>query len=149
MHQSVATETKPKATADSSEQTETNTRSKETQTQATAGSLELDARVSTANAISEASLKDSDTQTRFYTDLLKWAFVVQVLSLLSPFITPSHTRPTIEHEFIVVLVKLQLNLLFQDLAYRWGVSVSTITRIYHKWINVMYQRMAFLIKWPS
>ena len=88
----VATETEPKATADSSEQTETHTGSKETQTQATAGSLELDARVFSENAISEASLKDSDAQTRFYTGLPKWAFVVQVLSLLSPFITPSRIK---------------------------------------------------------
>lgn len=44
-----------------------------TQTQATAGCLEVDERVHTATTTSEASLNDSDAQTRVYTGLPKSA----------------------------------------------------------------------------
>ena len=39
---------------------------------------------------------------------------------------------------IVVLMKLRLNLGDQDIAYRFGVNQSTISRCFNKWIDVMY-----------
>ncbi len=42
-----------------------------------------------------------------------------------------------------------LNIRNKDLAYRSGVSVYTVTRIFHKWIHVMYSRLNALIVWPS
>jgi hypothetical protein len=48
---------------------------------------------------------------------------------------------------ILALVKLRLNLPYQDLAHRWRVSISIVIRIFHKWINVMGIRMKFLLKW--
>ena len=94
-------------------------------------------------------LKENDPMTRFYTGLPKWAPFVQVFSLLSSFITPSRTKITLQDELILVLVKLRLNLPFQDLAYHRGVSTSTIARMFYTWINVMNERMRFLTKWPS
>ena len=85
----------------------------------------------------------------FYTGLPQWSLIVQIFLLLSPFITPSRTRLTLQDELILVLVKLRFNPPFQDLAYRWGVSISTVTRMFHKWIDVMNERMGFLIKWPN
>ena len=100
-------------------------------------------------AISTEFIQRSDDMTRFYTGLSKWELVIQWFSLLSPYITPSRTRLTLQDELILVLVKLRLNIPFQDLAYQWIVSISTVTRIFHKWINVMSEHMKFLIKWPS
>ena len=37
----------------------------------------------------------------------------------------------------------------QDLAYRFKVSVSTISRIFFKWIAVMHNRLYHLILWPD
>ena len=52
-------------------------------------------------------------------------------------------------EFFIVLIKCRLNLLEQDLGYRFGVSQSTISRIFRKWIPVMTCCLTFLIKWPA
>ena len=52
-------------------------------------------------------------------------------------------------EFIAVLMKLHLNCRMQDLAYRFGVSISTISRIFLKWITVMDGRLRHLIVWPD
>ena len=136
---SVATQTEVKCTVNTSAQTETHTRSIETQTQTnrhadtqtqtnthvdtqtqTTGSQPSIAveRVPVSNALSAVHLKENDPMTRFYTGLPKWALFVQVFSLLSSFITPSRTKITLQDELILVLVKLRLNLPFQDLAYR-------------------------------
>lgn len=41
----------------------------------------------------------------------------------------------------MVLIKLRLKVPFQDLAFRFMVSLSTVSRIFSKWINVMYCRL--------
>ena len=46
-------------------------------------------------------------------------------------------------------MKIKLNCPFQDLAYRFGVSVSTVSRIFDKWIDIMSTRLKFLILWPQ
>ena len=46
-------------------------------------------------------------------------------------------------------MKIKLNCPFQDLAYRFGVSVSTVSRIFDKWIDIMSTRLQFLILWPQ
>ena len=120
MPTSVATQTEVKTTVESYQQTETHTTSVQAQTEAT-GNLGLKpAGVQMSNAISAEFLKENDDITRFYTGLPKWSLIVQIFLLLSPFITPSRIRLTLQDELILVLVKLRLNPPFQDLAYRWG-----------------------------
>ena len=52
-------------------------------------------------------------------------------------------------EFIIVLIKLQLNVPFQDLAYRFLVSVATVSRIFWAWIIAMDYRLCQLVYWPE
>ena len=52
-------------------------------------------------------------------------------------------------EFIVTLIKLRLSLFDQDLGYRLGLHQTTISRIFHKWIDIMFIRLKPLIKWPN
>ena len=49
----------------------------------------------------------------------------------------------------LVLVKLRLDLHFQDMAYRFGVSLGKVTNIFHEWLEIMSMRLKFLIMWPS
>ena len=49
----------------------------------------------------------------------------------------------------MVLMKLRLNVPFQDLAYRFMVSVPTVSRIFWSWINAMDNRLSALIHWPE
>lgn len=46
-------------------------------------------------------------------------------------------------------MKLRLNAPMQDLAYRFGVSHSTVSRIFLAWMIVMGCRLAPLIVWPD
>ncbi|XP_065668178.1 uncharacterized protein LOC136088399 [Hydra vulgaris] len=52
-------------------------------------------------------------------------------------------------EFCIVLMKLRLNLLEQDIAYRFGISQLTVSRIFKKLFLVMARRLFFFIKWPE
>ena len=49
----------------------------------------------------------------------------------------------------MVLMTLRLNLGAQDIAYRFGVSQSTVLRYFNKWINVMFVCLQPLVKWPG
>ena len=55
--------------------------------------------------------------------------------------------PPIE-EFFLTLVRLRLGLLEQDIAYRFGVSQSTVSRILTTWINFLYLQFKQITLWP-
>ena len=52
-------------------------------------------------------------------------------------------------EFYMVLVRLRLGLFKKDLADRFNVSVSTVSRICRTWITFLYMRFKELPLWPS
>nr|XP_047132712.1 uncharacterized protein LOC105849119 [Hydra vulgaris] len=46
-------------------------------------------------------------------------------------------------------MRLRLNLSIRDLAYKFEVSKSTSSKVFLRWIDIMYFRMKHLIKWPA
>ena len=64
-----------------------------------------------------------------------------------------HTKTKWQHklnlkdEFLLVMMRLRLGLLFEDLAYRFNIAKSTASSIFTDWINVMAVHQKFLIKW--
>ena len=67
--------------------------------------------------------------------------------------SPHVTRKTLSldrfQEFVIVLMKLRLNMPLQDLAYRFKVSHCTVSRIFSSWLVVMDIRLFPLISWPE
>ena len=51
--------------------------------------------------------------------------------------------------FILTLMKLRLNASNYDLGFQFGVSESTVSRAFAKWIEAMDIRLSFLITWPD
>ena len=49
----------------------------------------------------------------------------------------------------MVLMKLRLNVSYQDLAYRFGVSQSTVSRTFAHWLLIMDVHLSPLIRWPE
>ena len=47
------------------------------------------------------------------------------------------------------LMKLWLNLFDEDIAHRFGVHRSTVSRNFHRILNIAVAKSSFLIKWPE
>ena len=93
-------------------------------------------------------IEGNDEKTRFYTGLPAWAvFLHLFLFLAVPSTTVTKLVP--ENELFLVLVRLRLGLLVEDLATRFCVTKSFVSRVFQKWLDVMYIRLSFLIAWPE
>ena len=53
------------------------------------------------------------------------------------------------NEFFLVLCRMRLGLLEQDLAFRFGISQPTVSRICITWINAMYSKFKEVSIWPT
>ena len=72
----------------------------------------------------------------FYTGLTN----CEVLHAVFDFVVPPATVKTklsFFQEFVLTIIKLRLDLPFKDLAYRFGISVTTVSRIFCKWLTIM------------
>ena len=63
--------------------------------------------------------------------------------------TITSAKKSVFEQLIMVLMKLHLNLGDQDLAYRFQVTQSTVSRYFNRWINVLYTCLSCLITWPE
>ena len=61
----------------------------------------------------------------------------------------STTKLSPFQELMCTLLKLRLNSPIEDLAYRFDVSPSTISRILSKWLKQMDTQLQPLIMWPD
>jgi hypothetical protein len=59
------------------------------------------------------------------------------------------SKLSLQNEILLFMCKLRLDPPMMDLAYRFGVSVSSVSRIFHKWLNVCFHEFGGLVKWPD
>lgn len=60
---------------------------------------------------------------------------------------PRRLRPI--DEFFLVLMRLRLGLLLEDLADRFFIAKSTCGNIVDKWLDYLHVKFSFLVTWPS
>ena len=56
---------------------------------------------------------------------------------------------SLEQEFLLVLMKLRLNLLNDDLAFRFQISSGKVSQTFITWIKLLSKELSVLIIWPS
>ena len=88
--------------------------------------------------LSESIMKTAFTQesmspeakVHFYTGLPSFSTLMAVFNFVAPFV-PHMARSVLPQfqQFMMTLMKFRLNLLDQDMAYRFGVSQSTVSKI--------------------
>ena len=98
--------------------------------------------------VTAALIEDSDVRTKFYTGLPTYMLFTILFDFLSPYVKKS-IKLSLKDELLLCLMKLRLNLMNEDLAYRFAVAKSTVSRIFHKLLDVMYVRMKPCIRWPD
>ena len=97
----------------------------------------------------EDEFRNDDKKVNFYTGLPSLDTLKAVFLRLNPFVTRKAQHITRFQEFVMTLMKLRLNMPLEDLAYRFNVSVSTVSRTFQSWMVVMDARLRPLIKWPE
>ncbi|XP_062500329.1 uncharacterized protein LOC134177568 [Corticium candelabrum] len=77
--------------------------------------------------------------------------ISKVLKAVFDYVTPQDMRTKLSRfqEFMVVLIKLRLNLSNEDLCYRFDVCRSTISRILSRWLTILDAELQPLILWPD
>ena len=55
----------------------------------------------------------------------------------------------LDDEFLMTLMKLRLNLREDDLAFRFGVSQSTVSQVISTWVPFLDKELKVFIHWPS
>ena len=103
--------------------------------------------------ITKEKLQENEDMLTYYTALPNYETLTLVFELAQKVMPNSkehgNRKLTNFEEFLLVLIKLRLNLQNKDLGYRFKVSKSSASQIIHKWLNILYHALRFLIRWPS
>ena len=59
------------------------------------------------------------------------------------------TKLSLRDELILTLMKLRLNLFNEDIAYRFGIHKTSVSKIFHKWLDILYIKLKDFIVWPD
>lgn len=71
-----------------------------------------------------------DEKVRFYTGLPSYEVLLVTFEHVAPYVTRRTQSLDRFQEFVLVLMKLRLNVPLQDLAYRFNISLTTASRIF-------------------
>ena len=93
---------------------------------------------------------NDDEKTHFYTGLPSYAVFQKLFTLLKTCATKEITpKCSLINEFFLTLTKLRLGLLHKDISYRMNLTESLVSKIFHKWIDLMYCELRQMITWPD
>ena len=89
--------------------------------------------------MTEQSLQGDDGRVKFYTGLTSFVMLKALFEHIRPSAKEHYCSSlTYFQQFFLVLIKLHLNLLNQDLAYRFAMSQPTVSKVIKKWMEIMY-----------
>ena len=92
--------------------------------------------------ISRQAFSGNDDKTKFYTGIPNFVLLTHVFNLVAPHVKHTSTNVLSQfQEFLITLMKLKLNSPFQDLAFRFSIFASTVSRVFDKWIDAMRTRL--------
>jgi len=87
----------------------------------------------------------------FYTSLNSFTVLMGVFDGMVASALPENplAKLTKFQSFTLTLMKMWLNASNFDLAFRFGISATTVGRVFSRWIQAMDARLAFLLTWPD
>ncbi|XP_068185515.1 uncharacterized protein [Antennarius striatus] len=102
-------------------------------------------------SLSESSLRNDAEKVKFYTGLPNYFVLETVMWLLVPHMDAmKNVKLTKFQQLLLTLMRLRLDLRNQDLAYRFGVKVGTVTRTVHQMVGIMSATLVpTAVFWPS
>ncbi|XP_065907590.1 uncharacterized protein [Dysidea avara] len=102
------------------------------------------------NFFCENNIMSDDAKVQYYTGLATSLLLLKTFELVMGSFALGDKRSYYWRSFMIVLMKLRLNLGLQDIAYRLGICTSTVSRRrFHEMLDIMSCRLEWLIKWPE
>ncbi|XP_070549676.1 uncharacterized protein [Ptychodera flava] len=104
------------------------------------------------NRFSVDKFKNNDEDVSFYTgfpDFERFKICFEYFGESVNHITSPRDKLTPLNQFFLVMCRLRLGLFEKDMAERFEISVSTVSRICSKWIDLMYYDLKEIDIWPS
>ena len=87
--------------------------------------------------LTKDSFRDNDEKAKFYTGIPTFSLLIHVFNLIAPHVKRNTQNSLCQfQEFLLVLIRMKLNSPLQDLAFRFNVSASTVSRIFDRWIYI-------------
>ena len=99
-----------------------------------------------------AKIKNDDKQTHFYTGLPSYDVFVLLLTHLSPLVSKEKSLGsglTLADELLVTLIKISRSFTNEQIGYMLEIHESKVTKIFHRWIDSMFQGLQSLVVWPD
>ncbi|KAH9377966.1 hypothetical protein HPB48_015078 [Haemaphysalis longicornis] len=102
-----------------------------------------------SNTPTKDALRD-DLRVKFYTGLVSRNMFYSLLSFVLSFWKPdTQTFLEPEEQLVMVLMRLRLGLLTEDLACRFRIPSSSVSVIFHRWLDILSSSLGKLLIWPS
>ncbi len=99
-------------------------------------------------ALKEESFKENDKKVCFYTGLPSWDLLNKLFLYARPHLSTEKSLTPFQ-QLLMTLMRLRLDLSFQDLGFRFKVHKSTSSRIFSEVISSLYYCLRPLICWPG
>ncbi|XP_056637412.1 uncharacterized protein LOC130445669 isoform X1 [Diorhabda sublineata] len=94
------------------------------------------------------NLENDDDKIKYYTGLPNYKLFQIILELTKSYIQGNVSLPA-EDQILLTLVKIRLNLDFEDIGYRFFVHPTTASSCFENVIHIMARRFKNLIVWPK
>lgn len=94
--------------------------------------------------------ENNESVLKFYTALPNWTVFKAIFDLVLPSLpTMPNSKLSPFEVTVMFFMRIRLNLVEEDIGYRFGVHQSTVSRNFHKVLDVMDAKLSHLIKWPD
>ena len=105
----------------------------------------------TERQLSAKNVKQSDSELKFYTGISNAKLFYYCFELITKGQLTLHNQSALclEDQVLLVLIRLRLGLSEQLLAYLFNINITTVSRIFLRWIPTMYRKFKMLNIWPT
>ena len=81
--------------------------------------------------------------------LHEWAVFEALFNLIQPCL-PNQTNKLSQFDMVMMFfLKIRLNLMDEDIAFRYGIHHSTVSQNFYQMLDVIYVRTSLLVQWPD
>ena len=101
--------------------------------------------------LSYENLNDNHAKFKYYTGINVELFdgLFKDIKVVKKLRKGRYRLLSYKNRLIMPLIKLRLNTQFENLTDQVGCSKTAVYDIFRRWINLMYVKLRFLMKWPD